>query len=164
MDAAASKSEHTFYIIVISCIATIGGFLFGFDSGVINGTVDGLQAAFDSDRAGTGFNVASMLLGCACGAFFAGRLADRFGRRGIMRVAAVCFIISAWGSGAAAGSLEFVVYRVLGGLAVGWLYYEAPKRSAQPWVGYAGATAVAAIAFGLGLWAAGTWTDPIFGA
>ena len=101
LNAPAGKSEHTFYIIVISCIATIGGFLFGFDSGVINGTVDGLQAAFDSDRAGTGFNVASMLLGCAFGAFFAGRLADRFGRRGIMRVAAVCFIISAWGSGAA---------------------------------------------------------------
>ena len=63
------------FIILISCIATIGGFLFGFDSGVINGTVDGLRTAFDSDSVGTGFNVASMLLGCAVGAYFAGRLA-----------------------------------------------------------------------------------------
>lgn len=113
------ESGRTSYIILISCIATLGGFLFGFDSGVINGTVDGLQTAFDSDSIGTGFNVASMLLGCAVGAYFAGRLADRFGRRAIMRVAAVLFVISAWGSGIATGSLEFVVYRVLGGLAVG---------------------------------------------
>jgi len=51
------------YVILISCVATIGGFLFGFDSGVICGTVDGLRPAFNSDAKGTGFNVASMLLG-----------------------------------------------------------------------------------------------------
>ncbi|MDX1508728.1 MAG: sugar porter family MFS transporter, partial [Woeseiaceae bacterium] len=118
--------SNTPYIIVISCIATIGGFLFGFDSGVINGTVDGLRIAFESDSIGTGFNVASMLLGCALGAFFAGRLADGFGRRAIMRVAAVFFVVSAWGSGIASGSAEFVVYRVLGGLAVGAASVLAP--------------------------------------
>lgn len=111
-------SRSTF-ILVICCIAAIGGFLFGYDSGVINGTVDGLQASFNSDSVGTGFNVASMLLGCAVGAFFAGRLADRFGRRTLLIVAAVFFLISAWGSGVADGSTEFVVYRVLGGMAVG---------------------------------------------
>jgi SP family sugar:H+ symporter-like MFS transporter len=121
-----TATDHTLYIILISCIATIGGFLFGFDSGVINGTVDGLQAAFNSDSVGTGFNVASMLLGCAVGAYFAGRLADRFGRRAIMRVAAVCFLVSAWGSGVAGGSMEFVFYRVLGGLAVGAASVLAP--------------------------------------
>lgn len=121
-----AANQHTIYIIVVSCIATIGGFLFGFDSGVINGTVDGLQLAFDSDSVGTGFNVASMLLGCAIGAYFAGRLADRFGRRTIMRVAAAFFILSAWGSGVATGSLEFVIYRVLGGLAVGAASILAP--------------------------------------
>ena len=120
------SQSHTLYIIVISCIATIGGFLFGFDSGVINGTVDGLQGAFDSDSVGTGFNVASMLLGCAVGAYFAGRLADRFGRRAIMRVAALFFIVSAWGSGVAGASAEFVFYRVLGGLAVGAASVLAP--------------------------------------
>jgi SP family sugar:H+ symporter-like MFS transporter len=118
--------SSTPYIILISCIATIGGFLFGFDSGVINGTVDGLQGAFNSDSIGTGFNVASMLLGCAVGAYFAGRLADRFGRRAIMRVAAVFFIVSAWGSGVAGASVEFVFYRVLGGLAVGAASVLAP--------------------------------------
>ncbi|MEM7284690.1 MAG: sugar porter family MFS transporter [Pseudomonadota bacterium] len=114
-----SNSSNTSYIIIISCVATIGGFLFGFDSGVINGTVNGLKIAFNSDSVGTGFNVASMLLGCAVGAYFAGRLADQFGRRSIMRVAAVFFIVSAWGSGIATQSTEFVFYRILGGLAVG---------------------------------------------
>lgn len=107
------------FIILICSVATIGGFLFGFDSGVINGTVTGLQQAFNSDTAGTGFNVASMLLGCAVGAFFAGRLADVWGRRQLLLVSAILFLVSAWGSGVATGSAEFVFYRILGGLAVG---------------------------------------------
>jgi len=127
----AGTAANTFYIVLISCVATIGGFLFGYDSGVINGTVDGLQQAFDSDSVGTGFNVASMLLGCAAGAFFAGRLADRFGRRFIMRIAAVFFIVSAWGSGIAGGSAEFVMYRVIGGLAVGAASVLAPAYIAE---------------------------------
>jgi MFS transporter, SP family, sugar:H+ symporter len=106
-------------VILTSAAAALGGFLFGFDSGVINGTVDALQQAFGSHAVGTGFNVASMLLGCAVGAFFAGNLADRFGRRPVMMVAALVFIISAWGSGVASSSGEFVLFRVLGGLAVG---------------------------------------------
>lgn len=125
-DTAQPDGHNTAFIILISCIATIGGFLFGFDSGVINGTVDGLQAAFNSDSAGTGFNVASMLLGCATGAFFAGRLADVFGRRALLIVAAFCFIVSAWGSGISTSSLEFVFYRILGGLAVGAASVMAP--------------------------------------
>lgn len=114
------------FVIAISVIATIGGFLFGFDSGVINGTVEGLQTAFNSDSIGTGFNVASMLLGCAAGAFFAGRLADVYGRRTVLRVAAVLFLVSAWGSGAADASAMFVFYRILGGLAVGAASVMAP--------------------------------------
>lgn len=114
------------FIILVSIVATIGGFLFGFDSGVINGTVDGLQKAFNSNDIGTGFNVASMLLGCAVGAFTAGRLADIYGRKSLLIVTAVFFIVSAWGSGIAASSMEFIVYRILGGLAVGAASVMAP--------------------------------------
>ncbi|WP_158970864.1 sugar porter family MFS transporter [Paraglaciecola sp. L3A3] len=113
------NTDNMLFIVLVSCVATIGGFLFGFDSGVINGTVDGLSAAFNSDSMGTGFNVASMLLGCAVGAFTAGRLADKYGRKSLLIVASVLFIVSAWGSGIATSSLEFIVYRILGGLAVG---------------------------------------------
>lgn len=107
------------FVIWISMIATLGGFLFGYDSGVINGTVDGLEKAFNAKDFATGFNVASMLLGCAFGAFFAGRLADMYGRKSLLLVASVFFIISAWGSGIAHGSGEFIIYRILGGIGVG---------------------------------------------
>jgi len=118
--------DNTPRVILLSAIAAIGGFLFGFDSGVINGTVHALQIEFDSDAIGTGFNVASMLLGCAIGAFFAGSLADKFGRKTILLITAGTFIISAWGSGIASSSAEFVFYRVLGGLAVGSASILAP--------------------------------------
>ncbi|MCK5747048.1 MAG: MFS transporter, partial [Oricola sp.] len=124
---ASAKPEGDFaFVLLISCVATIGGFLFGFDSGVINGTVDGLQTAFNSDSVGTGFNVASMLLGCAVGAALAGTLSDLLGRRTMMIVAATFFIVSAWGSGIAGTSLEFVIYRVIGGFAVGGASVMAP--------------------------------------
>ena len=113
-------------ISAIVAVATLGGFLFGFDSGVINGTVDGLRVAFDADDVGTGFNVASMLLGCAMGAFVAGRLADITGRKKTLLLAAAFFIVSAYGSGIASSSLEFVIYRIIGGFAVGAASVLAP--------------------------------------
>ena len=70
-------NQHRFYVIAISAVAALGGFLFGFDSGVINGTVDALNRAFHTSNLGSGFNVASILLGCAFGAFIAGVLSDK---------------------------------------------------------------------------------------
>ncbi len=126
MTKSSSDTTNYGFVVLISCVATIGGFLFGFDSGVINGTVDGLKTAFNSDSMGTGFNVASMLLGCAAGAAAAGKMSDLYGRRTMMIVAAVFFIVSAWGSGIATSSVEFIVYRVIGGLAVGAASVMAP--------------------------------------
>lgn len=97
MNHPATGGENTRLILLISFVATIGGFLFGFDSGVINGTVDGLKTAFNSDTMGTGFNVASILVGCAIGAFFAGRLADRWGRRTVLLISAVLYLVTSWG-------------------------------------------------------------------
>ncbi len=106
-------------IVLFSVVAALGGFLFGFDSGVINGTVDALQIAFNSNEVGTGFNVASVLIGCAIGAFLGGTFADKYGRKSALIVASIAFIVSAWGSGISTCSFEFVIYRLLGGLAVG---------------------------------------------
>ena len=66
----ASETGNMGFIVLICLVATLGGFLFGFDSGVINGTVKGLDAAFGATNFASGLNVASMLLGCAAGAFF----------------------------------------------------------------------------------------------
>lgn len=121
-----SSAQNLKFVVVISLVAAIGGFLFGFDSGVINGTVDGLKIAFNSDSVGTGLNVASMLLGCAAGALVAGRLADIFGRKRLLQVSAILFFISAWGSGIADSSVSFIIYRIIGGLGVGAASVMAP--------------------------------------
>lgn len=119
------------FVILISSVAALGGFLFGYDSGVINGAVEAIQIAFQTGDLASGFNVASMLLGCAAGAFMAGRIADRFGRRAALFAAAALFAVSSWGSGIASDSVEFVIYRVLGGLAVGAASVIAPAYIAE---------------------------------
>jgi MFS transporter, SP family, sugar:H+ symporter len=114
------------YVIVLSSVAAIGGFLFGFDSGVINGTVDALANAFGTRAATTGFAVASVLLGCAVGAFLAGTIADIYGRRSTMLLTAVFFLASAFGAGAAGSAGFFMASRILGGLAIGAASVLAP--------------------------------------
>jgi MFS transporter, SP family, sugar:H+ symporter len=126
-----SATSYAGFIALISGVATIGGFLFGFDSGVINGTVEGLQQAFHTSSAGTGFNVASVLLGSAVGAFAAGSLADVYGRRSILIVSALLFFLSAIGAGAATGSAMFVAARLIGGFAVGAASVLSPAYVAE---------------------------------
>src|SRR5215831_5218046 len=123
MDNAVSPATlHTgrrssAYVIALSCVAAIGGFLFGFDSGVINGAVDAISVAFGTKTAATGFAVASVLLGCAGGAFGAGALANIVGRRPTMLFNAVLFLASAYATGAATSAPVFIVCRIVGG---GW--------------------------------------------
>ncbi|TMP04112.1 MFS transporter [Pseudoalteromonas sp. S3178] len=130
---SANTAENTslIYVIFISAVAAIGGFLFGFDSGVINGTVSALGNAFNSSSVATGFNVASVLLGCAVGALAAGPLADKFGRRAIMIITAIIFAISAFGSGISESSAEFIFYRLFGGLGIGAASVLAPAYIAE---------------------------------
>nr|WP_196769951.1 sugar porter family MFS transporter [Stenotrophomonas maltophilia] len=131
MNQAADGGENTRLIVLISVVATIGGFLFGFDSGVINGTQDGLHQAFRSGEWMQGFEIASMLLGCAVGAFSAGRLADRLGRRNVLILSAVMFLLSALGAGAAGSSAWFIVARVIGGFGVGAASVISPAYIAE---------------------------------
>ena len=123
---AASNNSSVTYVLFISAVAAIGGFLFGFDSGVINGTVTALGKAFQSDSVATGFNVASVLLGCAIGALVAGPLADRVGRKPVMIITAIVFALSAWGSGDAQTASAFILFRLIGGLGIGAASVLAP--------------------------------------
>lgn len=127
----STKNESIFFVIFISAIAALGGFLFGFDSGVINGTVTALGVAFQSNDVATGFNVASVLLGCALGALIAGPTSDRMGRKPIMIITALIFAVSALGSGISTSSVEFIFYRLLGGLGIGAASVLAPAYIAE---------------------------------
>src|SRR2546421_3054129 len=126
-----ATQRRSAYVIALCCVAAIGGFLFGFDSGVINGTVDALAKAFRADAAGTGFAVASVLLGCAIGAFGAGRMADAFGRRPTMLLNAILFLVTAVATGAANSAGLFVAARITAGVAIGGASVLAPMYIAE---------------------------------
>jgi MFS transporter, SP family, sugar:H+ symporter len=125
MVEASPQRANMGFIGAIVAVATIGGFLFGYDSGAVNGTQDGLTQAFGlvpgswSPANGLGFTVASLLIGCFIGAFFAGRLADLMGRRNTMMVAAALFLGGALVQGFSHSHIVFLIARICGGMAVG---------------------------------------------
>jgi SP family sugar:H+ symporter-like MFS transporter len=119
MTEASAERTNMALISAIVAVATIGGFLFGYDSGAVNGTQPGLKAAFHLDEAGLGFTVGSLLIGCFIGAFFAGTLADSMGRRNVMRLAAVLFLFGALAQGLTHDHTIFLIARLCGGMAVG---------------------------------------------
>lgn len=118
-------------VIGICVAAALGGFLFGFDTAVINGAVDALAGTFELNAALKGFAVSSALIGCTLGAWFAGPVANRMGRVPVMLIAAVMFLASALGSGLAFGVVDFIVWRVVGGLGVGAASVIAPTYIAE---------------------------------
>jgi SP family sugar:H+ symporter-like MFS transporter len=119
MTEASPQRANMGFIGAIVAVATIGGFLFGYDSGAVNGTQEGLKTTFQLGEGGLGFTVGSLLIGCFIGAFFAGRLADLIGRRNTMMLAAALFLVGALVQGVAPSQVIFVIARVCGGMAVG---------------------------------------------
>lgn len=115
----------------IAAVAALGGLLFGYDSAVINGAVDSIQEDFGIDNARLGFAVASALLGAAVGAMTAGRIADKIGRIAVMKIAAVLFLISAFGTGLAHEVWTVVLFRIVGGIGVGVASVIAPAYIAE---------------------------------
>lgn len=128
------RIRHQGKVIAISIAAALGGFLFGFDTAVINGAVDALagnQSGFDLGAGLKGFAVSSALIGCAVGAWFAGPLANRYGRIPIMVAAAVLFLVSSIGSGLAFSVVDLIIWRIVGGLGVGAASVIAPAYIAE---------------------------------
>jgi SP family sugar:H+ symporter-like MFS transporter len=119
MSTQTRSSVNMALIAAIVAVATIGGLLFGYDSGAVNGTQTGLTAEFHLSATALGFTVGSLLIGCAVGAFFAGRLADVIGRRNVMLIAAALFVAGALTQGLTHLHWLFVVARFCGGMAVG---------------------------------------------
>jgi len=100
-------------------VAALGGLLFGFDTAVINGAMPFFTKYFDLTGAMQGWAVSSALIGCIVGALFIGRPGDYLGRRFMLRVLALLFLVSAVGTGLSNHFTSFVIYRLIGGLAVG---------------------------------------------
>lgn len=119
------------FVILIAGSAALGGFLFGFDTAVINGAVSAIQAHFVVNSLLIGLAVSLALLGSAVGAFFAGPVADRIGRTRSMVIASILFTISAIGSGLPITIYDFIFWRILGGIGVGAASVLAPAYIAE---------------------------------
>ncbi|GAA1820425.1 sugar porter family MFS transporter [Nesterenkonia flava] len=134
-------------------VAAFGGFLFGFDTAVINGAVGPIREEFDLGALMSGFSVSSALLGCVVGAFTGGNLADRVGRQKAMLIAASLFFVSAIGTGLVFGVYDLILWRVVGGIGVGMASVIAPAYIAEVspanWRGRLGSLFQLAIVIGI---------------
>ncbi|MFC8921174.1 sugar porter family MFS transporter [Cellulosimicrobium sp. NPDC057127] len=126
----AVRSAHR-KAIALALAAAVGGFLFGFDSSVINGAVQAIEGEFELNPTITGLVVAVALLGCALGAWLGGRLADRLGRTRVMLIGAVLFFASAILSAAAFTAWDLAVWRFMGGIGIGIASVIAPAYIAE---------------------------------
>ncbi|MEI4474002.1 sugar porter family MFS transporter [Frigidibacter sp. MR17.24] len=118
-------------LVLSAATAALGGFLFGYDSSIINGTVDAVREQFGLSATAIGFTVSCALLGAMIGAWYAGVCAERIGRVRTMVVASVLLAISALGSGIAFGVWDLVLWRFVGGIGVGFASIIAPAYIAE---------------------------------
>jgi MFS transporter, SP family, arabinose:H+ symporter len=114
------------YLALISFIAALGGFLFGFDTAVVSGTLVYLEVQFELTSFMVGVVVSSALVGCMVGALFAGALSDRFGRKAMLIVSAVLFVVGALGTAVPSTVTLLILARWIGGVGVGVASMLAP--------------------------------------
>ncbi|MEP7110266.1 MAG: sugar porter family MFS transporter [Ferruginibacter sp.] len=107
------------YVNKLAIIASLGGFLFGYDTAVISGTINFVTSQFQLDASGTGWYVSSALVGCILGVSIAGILSDKYGRKKMLILSALFFGVSAIGCAFAIGFTDLVIYRLIGGLGIG---------------------------------------------
>ncbi|MFD4225214.1 sugar porter family MFS transporter [Streptomyces sp. NPDC058545] len=129
--ARAAHPEHLGHVIFITAAAAMGGFLFGYDSAVINGAVEAIRDRYDIGSGTLAQVIAIALIGCAIGAATAGRIADRIGRIRCMRIASVLFTISAVGSALPFALWDLAFWRIIGGFAIGMASVIGPAYIAE---------------------------------
>ncbi len=129
--AREAHPDHLGHVIFITAAAAMGGFLFGYDSSVINGATVAIQHRFDVDANTLGWIIATALLGCAVGAAVAGRVADRIGRIRCMQIAALLFAASAIGSALPFAAWDLTMWRLIGGIGIGMASVIGPAYIAE---------------------------------
>ena len=121
------KSKVNFsYLIFLSVVAALGGFLFGYDAAVISGTISQVTARFSLDEIQVGWFVGCALIGSIIGVLMAGKLSDRWGRKVTMLVAAVFFSVSGIACAFVGSFEQLVVARILGGIGIGVVSIVSP--------------------------------------
>lgn len=123
--------EHIGHVIFITAAAAMGGFLFGYDSSVINGAVQAIRDRYDIGSGELAQVIAAALIGSAIGAATAGRIADRIGRIHCMRISSALFTVSAVGSALPFALWDLAMWRVIGGFAIGMASVIGPAYIAE---------------------------------
>ncbi len=111
--------KHKYYLVFIALTAAFGGFLFGYDTAVISGTVSLVKNQFNLSTLMEGWFVSSALVGCIIGVMMAGELSDRFGRKISLILAGLMFSVSAFGCALCLSHTGLIVFRLVGGLGIG---------------------------------------------
>lgn len=119
------------YVMLVCLVAALGGLLFGYDTGVINGTIGPLKGHFTLDANWEGWATGCALVGCAIGAAIAGVLSDWLGRKKVLILSAILFLISAVGTALPKNITTFIIYRIIGGLGVGAASMSSPMYIAE---------------------------------
>ncbi|MFC8952310.1 sugar porter family MFS transporter [Streptomyces sp. NPDC057101] len=130
-DGRTAHPDHLGHVIFITASAAMGGFLFGYDSSVINGAVEAIRDRYDIGSGTLAQVIAVALIGCAIGAATAGRIADRIGRIRCMQISAVLFAVSAVGSALPFALWDLALWRVIGGFAIGMASVIGPAYIAE---------------------------------
>jgi SP family sugar porter-like MFS transporter len=127
------KKSRGLYILAISLISALGGFLFGYDWVVIGGAKPFYEQYFQIAQIPhlQGWAVSCALIGCILGTLISGALSDRYGRKKLLIFSAVLFLISAIGTGGAESFLTFILYRILGGIGIGLASNLSPMYIAE---------------------------------
>ncbi len=115
------KQNNKAYLFLVSIISAMGGLLFGYDWVVIGGAKPFYEAFFEITFSPVmqGWAMSSALIGCLVGALISGVCSDKYGRKKLITIAAALFVVSAFGTGAVDSFSWFIVYRILGGFAIG---------------------------------------------
>ena len=129
---SSRASGSVAYVFLLTLVAALGGLLFGYDTAVISGAIGFLQTHFDLDpQLWKGWAAASALMGCAFGAAFAGMASDHLGRKKVLLLSAILFLISALGTAFPRTFTQFIIYRIIGGLGVGAASMTSPMYIAE---------------------------------
>lgn len=128
---AVSAPINKKFIYLTTLVAALGGLLFGFDTAIISGTIPFIKTYFNVNDVMLGWLVSSLLAGCGVGAWIAGKLSDQYGRRKVLHACAITFAVSGVAAGLAGSIPVFVLWRFIGGLAVGVAAMVSPMYIAE---------------------------------